>query len=118
MTTPPSPSSSSRVPASRLRLLNGAPFRPEGRYLVYWMVAARRPRYSFALERACELARQHNKPLIIFEPLRVGYRWASDRIHRFVIEGMRELPGRRYAMPEGKPALPLMLGVVARRGEG
>ncbi len=25
----------------------------------------------------------------IFEPLRVRYRWASDRIHRFVIEGMR-----------------------------
>ncbi len=32
-----------------------------------------------------------------------------------LFEGMRALPGRRYAMPEGKPALPLMLGVVARR---
>ena len=27
--------------------------------------------------------------------------------------GMRELPGRRFALPEGKPELPLMLGMVA-----
>ena len=32
-----------------------------------------------------------------------------------LFEGMRALPGRRYAMPEGTPALPLMLGLVARR---
>ncbi len=32
-----------------------------------------------------------------------------------LFEGMRELPGRRYAMPEGAPDMPLMLGLVARR---
>jgi SAM-dependent methyltransferase len=30
-----------------------------------------------------------------------------------VFEGMSALPGRRYGMPEGVPAMPLMLGLVA-----
>jgi SAM-dependent methyltransferase len=29
--------------------------------------------------------------------------------------GMKELPGRRWAMPEGKPSVPLMYGVVAEK---
>lgn len=33
-------------------------------------------------------------------------------------EDMRELPGRRMAQPEGRPAIPLMYGVAARKGEG
>ncbi len=33
-------------------------------------------------------------PLMIFEPLRIGYRWASDRIHRFVIDGMADNAAR------------------------
>ncbi len=31
-------------------------------------------------------------------------------------EGMRELPGRRFTVPEGAPAMPLMYGVAARMG--
>ncbi len=30
------------------------------------------------------------KPLLVFEPLRIRYRWASDRLHRFVVSGMRD----------------------------
>ena len=29
------------------------------------------------------------KPLVVLEPLRCDYRWASDRLHGFVIDGMR-----------------------------
>ncbi|MGB7345618.1 MAG: deoxyribodipyrimidine photolyase [Pirellulaceae bacterium] len=54
------------------------------------MIAFRRTRYNFALEHAIDLAKQFDKPLLIFEPLRVRYQWASDRLHRFVIEGMRD----------------------------
>jgi deoxyribodipyrimidine photo-lyase len=54
------------------------------------MIAARRLRSNFALERAVALAREHRKPLVIFEPLRAGYRWANDRLHQFVIDGMAE----------------------------
>jgi deoxyribodipyrimidine photo-lyase len=53
------------------------------------MVASRRTRFNFALERAAEWARELDRPLVIFEPLRTGYPWASDRLHRFVIDGMR-----------------------------
>lgn len=54
------------------------------------MIAARRLEDNFALQRACWWARELDLPLLIFEPLRVGYRWASDRLHAFVLEGMAE----------------------------
>ncbi len=52
------------------------------------MTGARRLEKNFALDRAIELAREKRRPLLIFEALRCGYPWASDRIHRFVIDGM------------------------------
>ncbi len=77
------------VPAARIRPLNGgAPVRPTGRYVLYWMIAQRRLRHSFALDRAIEHARELNKPLLVFEPLRVDYAHASARFHRFVLDGM------------------------------
>lgn len=83
-------------PSTRLRLANDRPIRSDGEYVLYWMLAARRTRFNFALERAAELARALGKPLVVFEGLRVGYPWASDRFHRFVLEGMAE-NGRRLA---------------------
>ncbi len=77
------------VPTVRIRTLADAPVR-EGAYVLYWMIAARRSSHSFALDRALELCRETGKPLLVFEPLRVGYRWASDRLHAFVIDGMRD----------------------------
>lgn len=76
--------------SSRLRSLNNRSLRTDGDYVLYWMIAARRLRSNFALERAVALAREHRMPLVIFEPLRAGYRWANDRLHQFVIEGMAE----------------------------
>lgn len=81
---------------ARLRLAYDRPFHPAGDYVLYWMLAARRTRYNFALERAAELARALGKPLVVFEGLRVGYRWASDRFHHFVLAGMAD-NGRRLA---------------------
>jgi deoxyribodipyrimidine photo-lyase len=54
------------------------------------MIATRRLSHNFALDRAFEHCRQLHKPLVIFEALRCGYQWASDRIHRFVLDGMAE----------------------------
>lgn len=54
------------------------------------MIGARRSSSSFALDRALELAEALGRPLLVFEPLRAGYRWASDRHHAFVVEGMRD----------------------------
>ncbi|MEZ4287166.1 MAG: deoxyribodipyrimidine photolyase [Polyangiales bacterium] len=77
------------VPAIRLRALNDRATRVDGGFVLYWMIAARRPFYNFALQHAVELAQQLNKPLLVFEPLRIDYGWASDRFHRFVLDGMR-----------------------------
>ena len=38
------------VPATRLQSLNDRPLRPDGDYVLYWMIAARRARWNFALE--------------------------------------------------------------------
>jgi deoxyribodipyrimidine photo-lyase len=79
---------SDKVPAIRVRDLNRKPVRADGEYVLYWMVAARRERWNFALDRAVELARGLDRPLVVLEALRVDYPWASERFHRFVIEGM------------------------------
>jgi deoxyribodipyrimidine photo-lyase len=78
------------VPADRLRVLNARDPRPDGEFVLYWMIAARRVQANFALQRAAELAIALGRPLVVFEPLRVDYRWASDRLHRFVIDGMAD----------------------------
>jgi deoxyribodipyrimidine photo-lyase len=46
----------------------------------------------------------------VFEPLRAGYRWASDRIHRFILDGMadnraalRDAPVRYFPYVERHP---------------
>jgi deoxyribodipyrimidine photo-lyase len=76
------------VPTARIRAANAAPMRTSRRHVLYWMTAARRLTSNFALERAIEAARTLDRPLLIFEALRCDYPWASDRLHRFVIEGM------------------------------
>ena len=79
----------SNVPETRISACNEAPVRPERDYILYWMIAARRPQFNFGLQRAIELAVLHGKGLVVFEPLRCDYRWASDRIHQFIIDGMQ-----------------------------
>jgi deoxyribodipyrimidine photo-lyase len=76
------------VPALRVNAGNDAPLRPEGAFVLYWMVAARRPFHNFALDRAVVLAEELQRPLVVFEPLRTAYPWASERIHAFVMQGM------------------------------
>jgi deoxyribodipyrimidine photo-lyase len=77
-----------RVPSLRIAVPSDAPERAAGDFVLYWCIAARRASWSFALDRAIERARELKKPLVVLEPLRVGYRWASDRLHRFVLQGM------------------------------
>jgi deoxyribodipyrimidine photo-lyase len=58
------------------------------------MIANRRVIYNFSLDHALEYCRELDKPLIILEALRCDYRWASDRLHRFVIDGMADNASR------------------------
>jgi deoxyribodipyrimidine photo-lyase len=78
------------VPEMRVRVCNGAPVRQEGRYVLYWMTMARRAGWNFGLQRAVELAQELGRPLVILEALRAGYPWASERLHRFALDGMAD----------------------------
>jgi deoxyribodipyrimidine photo-lyase len=82
------------VPAERLRAVNEAPVRPEGAFVLYWMVAHRRVGWNFALDRALEWVRELDRPLVILEALAVDYPWASARLHRFVLDGMADTARR------------------------
>ncbi|MBM3973565.1 MAG: deoxyribodipyrimidine photolyase [Planctomycetes bacterium] len=78
------------VPEVRIRPCGDLPARTDGTHVLYWMTAARRGKANFALQRAVELAHEHRVPLLVMEGLRVGYRWASDRHHAFVLQGMAD----------------------------
>jgi len=80
----------SEVPAIRLHCLNEAPVNDNGAYVLYWMTAFRRPFFNFALQRAVERAVELRRPLVILEALRCDYPFASDRLHRFVLDGMTD----------------------------
>ena len=98
------------VPDIRLRAANQADVNPDGEFVLYWMIAFRRTRWNYSLDRAIEWARELGKPLVVLEALRCGYRWASDRLHQFVVEGMRDnaadladRPATYYPYLEPKP---------------
>ena len=59
----------------RVRNLNHRPVAAEGRYVLYWMTAARRTSYNFGLQRAAWWAGRLSRPLLILEALRVDYPW-------------------------------------------
>ncbi len=76
------------APSLRVNPVNAAGVRPRGAYVLYWMIAARRTTWSVGLDHALAQATALRVPLVVLEPLRAGYRWASDRLHRFVLDGM------------------------------
>lgn len=78
------------VPSIRIRVANDGAVTDRAEYVLYWMIAHRRLRYSPSLDRALEWCRELDRPLLIFEPLRATYPYACDRLHRFVIDGMRD----------------------------
>jgi deoxyribodipyrimidine photo-lyase len=75
---------------ARVRRLNQARAASGGEYVLYWMQAARRLDRNHALDYALACARELARPLVLFEALRIDYPWASRRLHRFVLEGMRD----------------------------
>ena len=78
------------VPEVRVRRLNDGEPNPAGRYVLYWMTSYRRTRSNFALERSAEWAARFSVGVVVLEALRCDYRWASDRFHRFVLDGMQD----------------------------
>jgi deoxyribodipyrimidine photo-lyase len=82
------------VPRLRLLVRNDRPLRPHGDHVLYWMTSARRTRWNHALDRAVALAHDHGRPLVVLEALRCDAPWASERTHRFVVDGMADNAAR------------------------
>jgi deoxyribodipyrimidine photo-lyase len=74
---------------ARVRRLNGARAADGRDYVLYWAQAYRRLDHNHALDYALRWARELGKPLVVYEGLRLDYPWASRRLHRFILEGMR-----------------------------
>lgn len=74
------------IPDSRLRIYNSDA--EPGNCVVYWMISARRSEWNHGLEHAINLSLERNLPLVVVEPLAIAHRWANDRSHTFVIQGM------------------------------
>jgi deoxyribodipyrimidine photo-lyase len=75
--------------APRVTRANASELRPRGDHVLYWMIAARRTTWSFALDHALARAAELGRPLLVLEGLRARYPWASARFHAFVLDGMR-----------------------------
>ncbi|MGQ0615102.1 MAG: deoxyribodipyrimidine photolyase [Planctomycetaceae bacterium] len=78
------------TPTVRIRALNGHPPSRNGGTVLYWMTSARRASHNFALDRALEIGRELRRPVVVLEALACDYPWASDRLHRFVLDGMAD----------------------------
>ena len=76
------------IPHIRIFEQNQMPIQEERDFVLYWMIANRRLEWNFSLQHAVDIANRLQKPVVILEALRSGYRWASDRLHTFVIQGM------------------------------
>ncbi len=101
------------IPDIRIRAANDRPPRTDGEFVLYWMIAARRTTWNFALQRAAWWAKKLGRPLVVLEALRCDYPWASDRLHRFILEGME---ANRRSL-EGGPVFYYPF-VETRKGEG
>lgn len=75
---------------TRVRHVGGARRAAGGDYVLYWMQAYRRLESNHALDEALRQAQALGRPLVVYEGLRLDYPWASARLHRFALEGMRD----------------------------
>ena len=74
----------------RLRRINEKPVAARGDFVVYWMQVFRRAGDNAALAFAVERANELGVPCLVYEALRPDCPHASDRLHRFVLEGARD----------------------------
>ena len=76
--------------AERTRIVEGGDGRTDG-VVVYWMRYALRGHENPALDVARHLASARGLPLQVVQVLHAGDRFASNRLHRFVLEGARDV---------------------------
>jgi deoxyribodipyrimidine photo-lyase len=78
------------VPGIRISEANNMPVNAGGAFVLCWMTAFRRRNCNFSLQRAVEWSKELQKPLVILEALYCDYRWSSERLHGFILDGMKD----------------------------
>ncbi len=81
----------------RVRSLNDAAVRRDGKYVLYWSQMNRRVESNHALGHAIELANALGLPVLFYEALGCTYPYANDRIHTFMLEAAPETQKRARA---------------------
>jgi deoxyribodipyrimidine photo-lyase len=76
------------IEQERIRVLNNAPVRENGVYVLYWCQSSRRVDSNHALSHAANIANENGLPLLVYEGLTCSYPHANDRLHTFVIEAV------------------------------
>ncbi len=83
-----------RIPPERVRPLNERAERAGADFVLYWLQAYHRAEQNWALAAAIEAANRLDLPLVVYHGLGCTYPHANDRIHRFILEGVVDLPER------------------------
>lgn len=84
--------------AERACWLKAGEAAPTGRYVLYWLRVAQRLHDNPALLAAQALATTLDQPLLIYQGLDERYPYASDRHHRFILEGARAVEAEAKAL--------------------
>jgi deoxyribodipyrimidine photo-lyase len=100
------------VPADRIATANQQPIR-DGGFVLYWMIAHRRPAWNHALDHAIAQAQALGRPLVVCEYLRSGHAFSCDRLHALMLDGMRD--NRAAFAPSAVHYVPF---VEERSGDG
>ena len=97
------------IQPERIRELNGADERRDGRYVLYWMQQAQRVATNHALGLAIELANARGLPVVVAFGLMDDYPEANRRHYAFMLEGLAEVAaelwdrGIRFVLRHGEP---------------
>lgn len=76
---------------SRLHVAGATRPVPGRDFVLYWMQSTQRAHDNFALDFAVERADDLGLPVLVHHELRHDDPWASDRFHRFALEGVIDL---------------------------
>src|SRR5215218_10252981 len=97
------------IQSTRIRVLNGAEPRSDGRYVLYWMQQSQCARFNPALEFAVDQANARGLPVLVCFGLTDGYPEANARHYTFMLEGLAEVSrvltqrGIAFALRHGAP---------------
>ncbi len=77
--------------AQRVQRINQTRLVPEGELVLYWMQSTHRIHENWALRFAVLEGERLNRPVLIYHELGSDDEHASDRMHTFALEGVRDI---------------------------